>query len=290
MLAMVAMFWGASNFIQTICLKEITPLTLVMLRFLVASIALGILCHKRLHHISAASLRWAFVMGIFLAANFFFCTIGLANTTISNTGFFCGLAVVFTPIAEWLFFRKRPSRKVFLVLLMCFAGFFLMTMQGDFTLNTKTLFGDILCICCSVSYTVNILLTERAVQQEDTDAFQMGVLQIFFCCLFGIVFAFLFSTPALPKSGAAWAGIVFVGLFCTAIAFVVQPIAQQHTTGTHTSLILTLEPVFCAFIAYFLANEVYALHNYIGMGLLLAGILIIELDPAELHAEIEKET
>ena len=39
MLAMVALFWGASNFIQTICLKEITPLTLVMLRFLVASIA-----------------------------------------------------------------------------------------------------------------------------------------------------------------------------------------------------------------------------------------------------------
>lgn len=111
MLAMVALFWGASNFIQTICLKEITPLTLVMLRFLVASIALGILCHKRLHHISAASLRWAFVMGIFLAANFFFCTIGLANTTISNTGFFCGLAVVFTPSPSGCSFVSGPAAR-----------------------------------------------------------------------------------------------------------------------------------------------------------------------------------
>ena len=44
-------------------------------------------------------------------------------------------------------------------------------------------------------------------------------------------------------------------------------------------LILSLEPVFCAIIAFLFAGEILFAHNYIGMALLMSGIVILEISP-----------
>lgn len=281
MLGGVALLWGSSNFVVTICQEELTSLCIIMLRFILASLVIALIGWKKLRTSNRTTIWYAFLMGIFLCSNYFFCTVCLEYTTISNAGFFCGLAVVFTPLAEWLLFRKRPGRKLLGVLLLCIAGFLLMTMKGDFSINRETLPGDLMALACSICYTGNILITDRAAQRPDTDAFNLGAWQIIFTAVFGLGLTFVFSQPAIPQRMDVLLGIVFLGVFCTALAFVIQPIAQQYTSSVHVSLILTLEPVFCAFIAFFFAGERLLLHNYLGMFLLLAGILIMEIDPAE---------
>ena len=278
MLIAVALLWGSSNFFVTLCQEELTSSTIIMLRFILGSLVIAAVGWKKLRQTNLTTVKWAFFMGIFLCINYYFCTICLEYTTISNAGFLCGLMVVFTPLAEWLFFRKRPDRKLFFVLVICIIGFFLMTMKGDFSINRETLPGDLLAICCSISYTVNILITDRATRRPDTDAFNLGAWQIFFTAIFGTIVTFLFSQPALPQRTDVMIGIFFLGAICTAFCFVVQPVAQQYTTGVHASLIFTLEPVFCAIIAFFIAGERLYPTNYFGMFLLLAGVLIMEVD------------
>ena len=282
MLGVVALLWGSSNFFVTICQEELTSSCIIMLRFILASLVIAAVGWKKLRQTNLTTLKWAFFMGIFLCLNYYCCTICLEYTTISNAGFLCGLMVVFTPLAEWLFFRKRPDRKLFFVLVICFVGFFLLTMNGDFSINRKTLPGDLLAICCSISYTANIMITDRAARRPDTDAFNLGAWQIIFTAVFGTVVTFCFSQPAVPGRMDVLFSIIFLGAACTAFCFVVQPIAQQYTTGVHASLIFTLEPVFCASIAFFFAGERLFPINYFGMFLLLAGILIMEIEPSAL--------
>ena len=278
MLLFVALSWGASNYAISICLSELSPLTINIFRFIVAVITVGILGIKKLRNVNLTTVKYACLMGIFLTGNYFFTNMGVANTTLSNAGFFCGLACVFTPFGEWIFFGKKPERKVWFVVCLCAIGVFLMSMKGDFSINTSHLFGDLLCIGCALSYTGNILVTDKAVMDERTEAFNLGAWQIAFTFVFSSGLAAAFEHPVVPHSPAVIGCIVFLGAICTGLAYVIQPIAQQYTTGTHVGLIFSLEPVFCAIIAFLFAGEVLFVQNYIGMVMLLAGIIILEID------------
>lgn len=278
MLLFVALSWGASNLAISTCLTELSPLTINIFRFIAAVLTVAILGFKKLRTINLTTVKYAFLMGIFLTGNYFFTNIGIANTTLSNAGFYCGLAVIFAPVGEWIFFGKKPDRKLWLVIAICFVGVFLMSMKGDFSVNTANLKGDIFCICCALSYTGNILITDKAVMDERTDAYNLGALQIGFTLLWSTVLASMFENVVLPHSGIVIFCLIFLGVLCTGLAFVIQPIAQQYTTGTHVGLILALEPVFCAIIAFLFAGEVLFAQNYVGMVLLMIGIVILEID------------
>ena len=90
--------------------------------------------------------------------------------------------------------------------------------------------------------------------------------------------AFIVETPQLPETGQVWGAVIFLSVFCTGVAFVLQPVAQQYTTASHVGVIFTLEPVFAAIVAYFFAGEVLSAKAYIGAVLMLASILIMEID------------
>jgi len=67
------------------------------------------------------------------------------------------------------------------------------------------------------------------------------------------------------------------GLLATALAFTVQAWAQQHTTATRTALIYSLEPVVAWFTSYWLTGELLSRRAAVGAGLILSGILLVEL-------------
>ena len=93
-----------------------------------------------------------------------------------------------------------------------------------------------------------------------------------------LILALIFEDITLPHSGACWASLIFLTVFCTAIAYIVQVLAQQYTSATHVGIIFTLEPVFAAVVAYIFAGERLLPRNYVGMVMMLISILIMEVD------------
>ena len=93
--------------------------------------------------------------------------------------------------------------------------------------------------------------------------FQLGFTGIF--CLTAAV---MFETPHLPQSPKVWGAVVFLVVFCTGIAFIVQTIAQQYISASRVGIIFTLEPVFAAITAYFIAGERLIPRAYAGAVLL----------------------
>jgi len=92
-----------------------------------------------------------------------------------------------------------------------------------------------------------------------------------------LILALLFEEMRLPQTGACWASLIFLTVFCTGIAFIAQVISQQYTTATHVGVIFTLEPVFAAIVAFLFAGERLLPRAYIGMAMMLASILIMEV-------------
>ena len=96
------------------------------------------------------------------------------------------------------------------------------------------------------------------------------------------ILAFIFEDPALPQTGGCWASMIFLSIFCTGIAFIVQAVAQQYTTATHVGIIFALEPVFAGIVAFLFAGERLLPRAYAGACIMLLSLIIMEVDVGKL--------
>jgi len=274
-LVLVTAFWGSSYYLTDRCLTELPPMGLNALRFLTAFLVLGIIFFKNIAAMNRMTLKYSILVGLALAGTYIFYGYGISRTSLSNAGFICALAVVLTPIFEFFVKRKLPNRRMALALVLATLGLALLTLNESFRPRS----GDILCFFVSVCYTLDLLLTEKADSHPEVDPLGVGICELAVVGLVTLLMSFLIEEPCLPKSPAIWAAALFLGVFCTGIAFVVQTVQQQYTTASHVGLIFTLEPVFSAFVAYFFAGEVLSGRGYFGALLMLASILLMEVEP-----------
>jgi drug/metabolite transporter (DMT)-like permease len=64
----------------------------------------------------------------------------------------------------------------------------------------------------------------------------------------------------------------------TGVAFTLQIIAQKNVPESQAALIMSAEAVFAAFGGWLLLNEVLSLRGYLGCGLMLAGIILAQIN------------
>ena len=274
MLLLVTACWGVSYYLMDISLNEMGPFTLNAHRFLIAFAAAAAFSWPKLKSVNRITLKYSFYVGMCLVAVYVGATYGVMYTSLSNAGFLCALAVVITPVLAYFINREIPSEKLSLVVVMCIVGIGLLTLNEDL----KPAVGDLLCILCAVAYSVDLIITEKGVRKEEVNAYQLGVFQLGFTGLIQLLLAFAMEEPHFPSSSPVLAAVLFLAIFCTGLAFIVQAVAQQYTSATHVGVIFTLEPVFAGFVAYFFAGEVLLPRAYIGAVLLVAGCFIMEID------------
>ena len=140
---------------------------------------------------------------------------------------------------------------------------------------------------CAFAYAIDLLLTEKAVSHEEVDAYQLGVFQLGVTGVCNLIMAFITEQPHLPSTPSIWGAVLFLAIFCTGVAFVVQPVAQQYTTAAHTGVIFALEPVFAAVVAVIFAHEILTLKSYFGAFLMVLSIFVMEIDFGSLMKKIK---
>lgn len=278
MLILVTLCWGISYYLMDVALSDMDPFTLNAHRFLGAFAVAALLSWKKLLNVNKTTLKYSVLVGVALVFVYIGATFGVKYTTLSNSGFLCALTVIFTPIIGFIFLRQRLSRKMLIAVLMCFVGIALLTLKDDFSINMANLKGDLLCTMCGVAYAIDLLLTEKAVAHEEVDAFQLGVFQLGVTGVCNLILAFLVETPHFPTEPSIWEAVAFLSIFCTGVAFIVQPIAQQYTSASHTGVIFALEPVFAGIVAFVLVGEVLTAKAYLGAVLMVASIFVMEID------------
>ncbi|PEB53337.1 EamA family transporter [Bacillus pseudomycoides] len=272
MLLMITFFWGASILLTKIGLNSVQEYNLISLRFTIAFLLSGIVLYRHLIKIDFKTVKYAFILASILFIVYIFATFGTKYTSVSNAGFLMSLTVIFIPALSSIFLKQRPEKKVILGIVLTIVGIGLLTLNSQLKIG----YGDILCILCALFYAVHIIVT--GTMTKHVDSITLGVLQLGFVGIFSTVFSMCMETPKLPNTFESWFSILVLSIFCTAIAFIVQIIAQQYTSPTHTGLIFSLEPVFSAGFAFLFTGEMLTFKGYVGATLLLLSVLIVELD------------
>jgi drug/metabolite transporter (DMT)-like permease len=272
MLLLVTIFWGFSYLFMKMGLHSIQEYNLIALRFGIAFFLAAALFPIRLRKATAQTIRYAFILGFILFLVFSCITFGIKFTSTSNAAFLVSLTVIFVPLLVSLMAKKIPATKVMIGVGFALLGVGLLTLNNQLMIN----FGDFLCVAGALLYAMHIIVTEKLT--KTVDSLLLGIIQLGFAGALGFMFSLLLETPRFPINIQEWIPILALSILCSAIGFVVQTVAQQHTTSTNTGLIFSLEPVFAAIFAFLFLGEVLSAQGWLGALLVLFGVIYSQMD------------
>jgi len=262
-----AAIWGSTFFLVKGALDEIDPVILVAYRFLLAGLILLIpllLAHKSV----LKGLRRSLFLSILLWMLYIPQTIGLGITTASNSGFITGIFVAFVPLFLRLIFKRKPHIIEVIASIVSLVGLWVLT-GGLKDLNT----GDALTLVTAMTYALHLLYSDKYLK-DGTDPYVVSCQQFLLVGIFSLVTGWLFDLPFSVGSMSTISVVVFLAIFPTLSAFVIQMLAQKITSPLRVSLIFALEPVFAAVFAWTLGGEEFLLRSAIG-GMLIFGALVM---------------
>ena len=272
LLLIVTIFWGTSYVLMKMGLGDMGPFNLIAFRFIIGFLVASSIFFKKIIKTDLRTIKISIVVGTILFLVYALVAYGLNYTSASNAGFLIGLSVVIIPILQGVILKEMPKKNAMVGVLFAIVGIFLLAVKENLTMN----FGDILCILCAFVCSVHIIMVEKFTKDLDSAVF--GILQLGVVGVLSIISALLFEGFQLPTTKESVFAIIILSIFCTALSYVAQTIAQQYTSSTHTGIIFSLEAVFSAIFAYFFAGEILSQRGYIGAVLLILGTFIAEIN------------
>lgn len=269
-LLLVALLWGAGFLFTKRGLDYITPLWMMSMRFVGATIIMSLVFYKNFRKISKSDLKAGLIIGIFLYIAFATQTIGLQFTSISNQAFLTATNVVFVPFLVWAVYKKAPDKFAFIGAALATVGIGLITLKEGLQLNV----GDMWTLACAVFFAGHIV--SIGFFAKDKDPIALTIVQFAVAAVLSLVSA-LMMEPLPAKIGSeAMVAVGYMVLASTLLAFLLQNICQKYTPSTHASLILSLESVFGTLVAVIFEGEMFNLQMAFGCITVFAAILLIE--------------
>jgi drug/metabolite transporter (DMT)-like permease len=281
----VAAVWGGT-FVVVKDAVGIYPLyAFLSLRFLIAVVAFAVVIPSSIRLMRRDTLGAGLLAGIFLTAGYVFQTWGLQDTSASKAAFITGMFVVITPALQALVLRRIPRRTTVLGVVLAVIGLWLLSGGGGGGWNA----GDTRVLLCAVAYSAHMIVLGAIGDRHDVRPLTLVQLATV-AVLCGAV-SLATEPVALPAHGSIWLALVVTGVFASAVAFAVQPYAQQILSPTKTALILITEPAFGGIFGWF-AGERLGVGGLVGAVLILSGMIVAELlgggpGPAEGGMEYE---
>jgi drug/metabolite transporter (DMT)-like permease len=260
-LILAALLFGSTFIIVKNLLNDLSPTTVVFLRYLIASIlflGFGGIPSKEY-------MKPGILMGLFLWIGYITQTQGLLTTSTINSGIVTGFYIVLTPIFSKFINKTTIERKNYIGSTFGFLGIFLIAIN-----NTDQLFGNLFTLICASGYALHIVMVERYIQGKNISQLMFiqsmvgGLLCVPFLKFNEIWISLDFLYP-----------ILFLGLLVNFCAFYLQLFGQKFINASTASLLFGLEGVFALLIGVFYVEEVLNITNWLGVFIVLFSIYYV---------------
>jgi drug/metabolite transporter (DMT)-like permease len=264
--------WGFTFPAMQLALRDATPMAFMAARFAMASVALALIFRRRVFLPGSGAIASGALLGLCLTAGSALQIVGLLYTTASKSAFITALYVVLVPLLSLALARTRPRITSLAAVLIAGVGLAEITAVQVHGMNR----GDVLTAGCAVAFGLHIVIAEIVSPRHD--AIALGFWQaLTTAAASALLVLFLEHRPSLSMMPWTVAALLVTSLLATALAIPVQMWAQKETSGTHTALIFSAEPVFAAAFARLIQQERLGVRGLFGGTLILAAILISEL-------------
>jgi drug/metabolite transporter (DMT)-like permease len=264
-------------------LGTITPYYMMTFRFAIAFLLMSVVFYKRLKTIRFQDFKAGAIIGVFLFVAFAAQTVGLQYTTAGKQAFLTGTNVVIVPFLYWIVKKNRPDKYNLTAAFLCFCGIGLLTLSESLSVNL----GDLLTLVCAFFFACHIV--SIGYFAEHHDPIVLTVIQLGISAILSLVASLMLETAPQNVPMDTVLAVLYLGLFSTLLAFLIQNVAQKYTSPTHAAIILSLESVFGSILSTILLKELFTSKMFVGCVIIFIAILTAETKWEFLRAKKVKE-
>jgi drug/metabolite transporter (DMT)-like permease len=271
-------FWGVSFIATKHALEEIKPLAIILLRQILGIGLLSIIAihQKKSFAINIKDHKWIFLLSGIASLHLWIQVTGLQYTSASNTGWIIGITPVFMVLLALIFFKESISPLQISGIAISFLGLLLLVSKGDLSsIDLISNRGDFLVLLSSFTWAVYSLVGKKITINYPplmTILF-LFVMMSLYLVPFTITGENISSVISLSLTG--WISILFLGIFCSGIAYVLWAQSLSQMQATKVGTFLYIEPFVTVFAAWILLNEQISFLTFVSGLIIIGGVILV---------------
>ncbi len=277
-LVIASFIWGTSFISVKIGVEHVDPFLFSILRFSLGSIVLlaVLLILKRLDtRLFKNKLLWG--ISLINAVALEFQHYGMTMTSATNAVLLVDIDVVFIALLAVVILAEKITNRIVTGLLLGMIGVVIITTNGDLSsVVSGSFLGNAMVFFGGVLWAFYVVYQKKVLVKESDVLLVTGVV-IFETTLFLLPMTFIFAGSYVVDS-VGWLSVLFTGVFCTGLAFLLYNTGLKAISATIASVILLLEIVFAMLFAFIVLGESPTIVTAIGGALIIIAIIVISLN------------
>lgn len=274
--------WALSFVLIKIALGEISPMTLIFLRYAMGGLVLGVAAGIRgdfakFERNDLSRMFWLGLVGIFLQQ--ILQVYGQVNADASVAAFLASVAPAFMVILAAVFLRESVRGWQIIGVLLATSGGIWVATGGEFSsLSTSHLGneGNWLVLASSVVWAVYTILTRYLMKDRPPTLIAAGML-LSGCLLSSPFFVAQKGWQEFASmSASGWGVVIIIGVFSSAVTYLLYSHALKLAPASQLAAIQNIEPLIATIAAVVILNEKITSALIWGGVAILAGVYLAE--------------
>jgi drug/metabolite transporter (DMT)-like permease len=214
-------------------------------------------------------LTLAIISGVLLAFHFVFWFQSMSMMPLPQCVVLVTTTPIWTVLAEYLFWKKRPGWLAFVGIIVAFSGSTFIALSGGVGQSTS-LAGAALALVAAMFACAYLLLSK--VCQERLSVWQTVSISYPTATVVLLIGAVASGNALTGFNHWAWLAMVGMGIFPHFLGHTALNVGVKHLTPAITTTAVLFEPIGASLIAYFFMGEVIGWQTVAGGLVVLSGI------------------
>jgi drug/metabolite transporter (DMT)-like permease len=273
--------WGASFIATKLALVDVSPVTVVWLRFAIGWAVLAVATAAR-GELAAVSRRDLAIFAALGAQGITFHqwlqSTALVTSLASTSGWIVASTPVFIAVLAVLFLRERLAALQVAGIALAAVGVLLVVARGDLASLASghlAAHGDILIVISAPNWAIFSVLSRGVLRHHPAARMLFYVMG----CGWLLTSVLFFAGPGLPEvahlTPRGWLAIAFLGIFCSGLAYVFWFDALAAVPASEVGALLYLEPLVAQGVAAVVLGERLLLATVGGGVVILVGVWLV---------------
>jgi len=281
LLILVSFVWAGSFIVVDITTKEMDPIDLGFLRFLVATplMILIAVVRKKPLLLPKKELPWLVVLGLTgVTLLYLFQFLGIHFTNAPTASVLINTNVIFIAILSGLFLHETLTRKRVAGIVLSFIGVFVIMFSDiskqALTFDNLFFIGGILMLLSAFCWALYSFVGKRLLKTYDE--FVITTYAFGFGTLFYIPFVVLHLGPVLQQTSLnGWLAVLYLALTCSIFGYLGWYYALKRIDASKAAVFLNFIPLFTILMSFFLGTSL-TWFFLLGAALIIYGVYITQ--------------
>lgn len=237
------------------------------------------LIQKRDFSINLKSHGYIILLAIIAVFHLWIQVTGMKYTTASNTGWIIGTAPIFMALLGLIFFKEKLNTLKVIGIVIATLGLLLLVGKGNPTnIDLIKNRGDLLILSSSFTWGIYSMVNKKISLNYSP---VMTILYLFIMMAI-IIIPFTVSDSTINSiktlSGIGWFAILFLGLLCSGVAYVIWAYALREMESAKVGAYLYFEPFVTVITAWIFLNEDITLFMIFSGLIITFGVFLVNKD------------